>query len=123
MEMREAVTCVSIVLTVVATLLPVTSASSDPGPAPKPDPTTASSVSSAEQGRKLFEKNCAHCHGDDARGDEGPDLHNLALSDARITKRIKEGIKGEMPKFASKLNDEDIRSLIAYLRSLEDDSK
>src|SRR5689334_11643730 len=49
----------------------------------------------AQRGHMLFDRNCAHCHGDDARGDEGPDLHNLALSDARIAKRIGEGIKGE----------------------------
>ena len=74
----------------------------------------------ADKGRDLFLRNCAHCHGDDARGDEGPTLHNLALSDARITKRIKDGIKGEMPKFGSKLNDADIAALIAYLRTLKD---
>jgi mono/diheme cytochrome c family protein len=74
----------------------------------------------AAQGRSLFERNCAHCHGDDARGDEGPTLYDLAMSDARIAKRIKEGIKGEMPKFGSKLNDMDIAALIAYLRTLKD---
>jgi mono/diheme cytochrome c family protein len=73
-----------------------------------------------EPGRKLFDRNCAHCHGDDARGDEGPNLHNLQLSDARIAKRIKEGIKGEMPSFGSKLDDRDIASLIDYLRALKD---
>jgi len=74
----------------------------------------------AESGHTLFEKNCAHCHGDDARGDEGPDLHNLKLSDARIAKRIREGIKGEMPSFAKKFNDGNIQALIAYLRTLKD---
>ena len=38
----------------------------------------------ATQGRHLFLMNCAHCHGDDAHGDEGPDLHNLHKSDVRI---------------------------------------
>ena len=80
----------------------------------------ASRSGQAEQGRSLFARNCAHCHGDDARGDEGPTLYNLAMSDARIAKRIKEGIKGEMPKFGSKLNDMDIAALIAYLRTLND---
>src|SRR3974390_3612156 len=42
--------------------------------------------SQAQQGHDLFERNCAHCHGDDARGDEGPTLHNLAMSDARIAR-------------------------------------
>jgi len=80
----------------------------------------ASPGGQAEQGRSLFARNCAHCHRDDARGDEGPTLYNLAMSDARIAKRIKEGIKGEMPKFGSKLNDLDIAALIAYLRRLND---
>ena len=72
----------------------------------------------AEQGRHLFLMNCAHCHGDDARGDEGPDLHDLHKSDARIHEVITAGIKGEMPSFGKKLGDPDVRQLIAYLRTL-----
>src|SRR6266566_5295767 len=52
----------------------------------------------ANQGYKLFMLNCAHCHGSDARGEEGPDLHGVTKSDARIASTIKNGIKGEMPK-------------------------
>src|ERR1041384_1417311 len=48
------------------------------------------SINEAQSGHSLFQQNCAHCHGDDARGDEGPSLHNLSLSDAGIAKRIKE---------------------------------
>ncbi len=72
----------------------------------------------AAQGRHLFLMNCAHCHGDDAHGDEGPDLHDLHRSDARIHDVITAGIKGEMPSFAKKLGDPDVRQLIAYLRTL-----
>jgi mono/diheme cytochrome c family protein len=64
--------------------------------------------------------NCAHCHGNDARGDEGPDLHEVTKSDARISSLIKNGIKGEMPKFGEKLNDTDVQALIAFVRSLKD---
>jgi mono/diheme cytochrome c family protein len=70
------------------------------------------------RGRKLYFGNCAHCHGEDARGDEGPDLHDLWVSDRRIATVVKRGIKGEMPTFAKKLNDPDIAALIAYVRSL-----
>jgi mono/diheme cytochrome c family protein len=49
--------------------------------------------------RRGFDHNCAHCHGDDARGDEGPDLHGLTKSDKRLEKIINGGIKGEMPAF------------------------
>ena len=72
----------------------------------------------AAQGRHLFLINCAHCHGDDAQGDEGPDLHNLHRSDGRIHEVITAGIKGEMPSFGKKLGDPDVRQLIAYLRTL-----
>jgi cbb3-type cytochrome c oxidase subunit III len=74
----------------------------------------------AKRGQNLFERNCAHCHGDDAHGDEGPDLHGLKKSDARITKVVTQGIKGEMPAFGTKLNEADVKALIAFLRTLKD---
>lgn len=74
----------------------------------------------ANRGHILFEKNCAHCHGDDARGDEGPNLHGLVKSDGRIATIIKGGIKGEMPAFRKKFNDDDVQALVSYLRTLVD---
>src|SRR5258708_28534046 len=85
-----------------------------------PIPEEASPDRQAKQGYNLFEFNCAHCHGDDARGDEGPDLHGLVKSDTRLTKIIKGGIKGEMPAFGKKFADSDVQALIAYLRTLKD---
>ena len=73
-----------------------------------------------QKGYTLFMQNCAHCHGTDARGDEGPDLHNVTKSDARIASLIKDGKKGEMPKFSTKLNDAEVQALIAFIRSLKD---
>ena len=70
------------------------------------------------QGGGLYAQSCSHCHGDDATGDEGPDLHHLALNDARISATIKNGIKGEMPSFAKKYDDRQVATLIAYLHSL-----
>lgn len=70
-------------------------------------------------GRKLFLNSCAHCHGDDARGDEGPDLHDLQVSDRRIATVVTRGIKGEMPSFAKKHNATDIAVLVTYLHSLD----
>ena len=70
------------------------------------------------QGAGFFAQSCGDCHGDDAHGDEGPDLHNLAISDARIASQIKNGTKGEMPSFAKKYHDPEIAALVAYVRSL-----
>ena len=74
----------------------------------------------AKRGYSLFDHSCAPCHGDDARGDEGPSLYDLAKSDARISRIIKGGVKGEMPSFAKKFSDADVQALIAYLRTLKD---
>lgn len=88
--------------------------------APKLAASLPSLSEDAKRGQNLFERNCAHCHGDDARGDEGPDLHNLKKSDARITKVVTQGIKGEMPAFGLKLSETDVKALIVYLRTLKD---
>jgi mono/diheme cytochrome c family protein len=69
-------------------------------------------------GAKLFGLNCAHCHGIDATGDEGPDLHKVTKSDERIKSMILNGVKGEMPAFGKKLKDEDVTNLISFIRSL-----
>jgi mono/diheme cytochrome c family protein len=71
------------------------------------------------QGRTLYLDSCAHCHAADARGDEGPDLHGVEVSDRYIANIITHGIKGEMPSFAKKLHAPEITALTAYVRSLE----
>ena len=72
----------------------------------------------AAKGQEFYETSCSECHGDDATGDEGPDLHNLPISNARIRVMIKQGLKGEMPPFTKKYNDQQITALVSYLRTL-----
>jgi mono/diheme cytochrome c family protein len=69
-------------------------------------------------GAKLFALNCAHCHGIDATGDEGPDLHKVTKTDARIKSTILNGVKGEMPAFGKKLTENDAATLVVFIRSL-----
>jgi cytochrome c2 len=109
-----------IVYGLVFMLQPETAADSMPEPLISAVAGTAAPtpVGRAKAGAGLFARNCADCHGDDAKGNEGPSLYDLTRSDARISTIIKEGVKGEMPRFVSKFNDEDIQSLIAFLRSL-----
>ncbi len=82
---------------------------------PPPDPAPA-------RGRHLFVQSCAHCHGDDARGNgedgDGPDLYRLAVGNARISAVIRTGIPEEMPSFARKLGPADVADVISYLRTL-----
>ena len=70
-------------------------------------------------GRDVFLQNCAHCHGADATGDEGPDLHHLEVSNRHIMNTISRGIKGEMPSFRKAMKPEDYVALTAYLRALD----
>ena len=92
--------------------IPASAASSTPTSAP-------GQMALVAAGRQLFLKNCAHCHGADARGDDGPDLHNLDWTDAQIAARIRNGKKGEMTAFAGKFSAENIGDVIAYLRTLK----
>jgi len=85
----------------------------------RPQPDASGQLIVARAGEKLFLKNCAHCHGADGTGDEGPDLHNLDWTDDQIAMRIRDGKKGQMTAFAGKLTPEDIASLIAYLRTFK----
>jgi mono/diheme cytochrome c family protein len=80
---------------------------------------TPSSPELIAQGRARFLSSCAHCHGADATGDEGPDLHGVEVSDRYISNIITHGIKGEMPSFRKKLGRDDIAKLTAYVRSLD----
>ncbi len=79
-------------------------------------------AASAERGRRFFAQSCAHCHGDDARGDgedgDGPDLRRLPIGNARIAAVIRTGIPEEMPAFTKKYGDAEIADLTAYLRTL-----
>jgi mono/diheme cytochrome c family protein len=70
-------------------------------------------------GRALFLKNCAHCHGADAHGDDGPDLHGLGLTDDQIGGRIRKGKKGQMTAFAGKLQPAEIDALVVYVQTLK----
>jgi mono/diheme cytochrome c family protein len=70
-------------------------------------------------GRTLFLRNCAHCHGATAHGDDGPDLHNLDFTDDWIANRIRKGKAGQMTAFAGKLQPAEIAALVAYVQSLK----
>ena len=83
------------------------------------DPKSGAPTRPQLSGRTLFLKNCAHCHADDATGDEGPDLHGLSRSDEWIARRIRNGVKGKMTAFGVKFSQADIDALIGYLRTLK----
>lgn len=86
----------------------------------------------AADARPLWDKHCAACHGKDGKGDtkmgrkEGardytdPKVQETIKDDAGF-KAIKEGLiengKVRMKPFGEKLSDEEIRALMAFVRS------
>jgi alcohol dehydrogenase (cytochrome c) len=81
----------------------------------------------SERARRLFDANCATCHGTDARGAErGPDIvtsRRAATRPLEETARImREGIPaGGMPP--SRLTGDDISAVASYVRTLAENSR
>jgi mono/diheme cytochrome c family protein len=85
------------------------------------DPGPDSAASSA-----TFRTKCAMCHGPDGSGSavgksmNVPDLRSPVvqkLPDAQLDQIISDG-KGGMPSFKSSLSEDQVHSLVAYVRSL-----
>ncbi len=81
-----------------------------------------------------WDNNCAQCHGKDGRADtkmgkqlSAKDLTDpkvqSAFTDAKATQSIKEGVKQggktTMKAFGGKLTDDEIKALVAYVRTLK----
>jgi cytochrome c oxidase cbb3-type subunit 3 len=81
----------------------------------------------ASDGGDLFKQKCTMCHGVDGKGFAAlktPDFTDpkvqASLTDKQIVETIKNGKKGTaMVAFAGTLSDEQIHSLLTYLRSLK----
>lgn len=76
------------------------------------------------EGRALYMKHCANCHGEDARGGVCPDLTGRSgwrygNSDSALFKSIAKGRKGGMSAFKNILGKDDIWKIVSYIRSIE----
>jgi putative heme-binding domain-containing protein len=77
----------------------------------------------AETGRWTFRILCAPCHGIRADGGRGPDLtlgtYSAGDRDADLIRVISRGVPGtEMAGYAGRVPDDEIRGLVAYIRSV-----
>jgi len=94
---------------------------------------SAFSVAAADP-KALWDANCTQCHGKDGRADtkmgkalSAKDLTDPkvqgAFSDAKATESIKNGVKENgkttMKAFGGKLSDDEIKALVAYVRTLK----
>jgi putative heme-binding domain-containing protein len=75
------------------------------------------------EGQALFRGLCSGCHGGAGRGGKGPDLTDgrwiHGATDDDISRVIQKGVpRTTMKKLGESLNSDQIRKLIAYIRSL-----
>ncbi len=86
-------------------------------------------VNAARTAAAIFAKDCATCHGNDGRAKTFKAKFNHArnltdpqwqdqVTDERIFNSINNG-KGKMPAFGKKLSEEEINSLVPYVRGLK----
>ncbi|MBT4094744.1 MAG: cytochrome c [Nitrospinaceae bacterium] len=94
------------------------------------------SAADVDAGKEKYRQFCVSCHGQKGKGD-GPSSHMLnpkprdytetrymkSLSDEHIFKVIKLGGAGvgksfSMPPWGSRLSDEDIKNIVAFIRTL-----
>lgn len=77
-------------------------------------------------GGELFASSCAHCHGSDLAGGVGPALgagsNAVTLSDQQITDVVRIG-PGAMTAFGDRFSQEQLDSLVAFLRSQQGTSQ
>lgn len=89
---------------------------------------------SAADVKENYTKNCVKCHGEDGAGKTkmGEKLKvkdytdakvQAGMKDAEMTKKIKEGVKEgdstKMKAFGDTLSDDEIKALVAHVRSLK----
>lgn len=91
-------------------------------PAGPIDPYIGNPIALAE-GRQLFNwYNCSGCHGGHAGGGMGPSLRDRTWiygdSDAQIYASIAEGRSKGMPAWGTKIPEDQIWKLVAYIKSL-----
>jgi cytochrome c oxidase cbb3-type subunit III len=74
-----------------------------------------------DQGKALFSQNCASCHGVDATGENGPNLHGVpaALGDVAVRNIIRRGIPGTGMPSSYILTDQDAANIVAWLRTFD----
>ncbi|MCL4456140.1 MAG: cbb3-type cytochrome c oxidase subunit II [Nitrospirae bacterium] len=98
----------------------------------------AGDMNAVAEGKKIYEMNCAACHGVDAKGDIGPDLTDKewlyvvgTIGDDTIFFTIADGTKkdmefegrrakGGMPSWGEFFGKKKIWSLVTYIRSIEE---
>lgn len=92
-----------------------------------PVPSNAESI---EAGKKLYQLNCAKCHGPGGKGDGGMALSggtpsdltdetwDFGATDGEIFTSIRDGVSSDMLAYKDKLTDKQIWQLVVFIRSI-----
>ena len=82
---------------------------------------------SDDKSAALYKQKCASCHGADGKGDtpagKATQVRSFAdpevgkMSDQELADVIEKG-KGKMPKYGATMKPEDIKAMVAYIRTL-----
>jgi cytochrome c oxidase cbb3-type subunit III len=89
--------------------------------APPPGPPVPLGPLDPEAGKALFQQNCVNCHGLDATGEEGPNLHGVpsALGDVAVRNIIRRGIPGTGMPSSYTLTEQDAANIVAWLHTFD----
>lgn len=88
------------------------------GPPMPPPPVPNLTADDVAMGKQLFAANCASCHGVDATGQLGPNLHGVVQrrGEQGVFSIIRNGMGGMPP--VSSINDQRVWQVVAYVRTL-----
>ena len=76
----------------------------------------------AQDAAATYKSKCAMCHGADGAKVAGHDFSSAAVqkeSDADLVAVITDGKPPKMPKYGDKLKPEEVKGLVAYIRTLK----
>ena len=82
----------------------------------------------AADGAATYKAKCASCHGADGKGDNpmGKKMNLRALGSPEVQKQTDQQLfditangKGKMPAYKGKLSDAEIKSIVAFIRTLK----
>jgi mono/diheme cytochrome c family protein len=85
---------------------------------------TTHAKADAASAQATYKAKCAGCHGADAKGKDALKTQDFAssavqgMSDADLTAIINDG-KGKMPGYAKSLKPDQVKDLVAYIRSFK----
>jgi cytochrome c oxidase cbb3-type subunit 3 len=93
-----------------------------------PNPYSPTDPNVVVEGRRWFKAyNCAGCHGEHAGGGMGPSLRDVDWmygdTDAQVFDSIAEGRAHGMPAWGTKLPEDHIWKMVAYIRSMRTDNE